>query len=540
MTNESNDTPAGSAEPQESLPMSPVAGTELTPTPEADASPSGGEVGAVSSDAAQPSEAATSGQRRLIGSQRQQHATATAAPATASESTETSVETESDTTSDTSPADQPAESDSDDAALAAAAAGGQPAKGKVDVPNLREELAPELQAELDQAMGAGSIEQVMSPSESEVSGELEPQTTVIGTVVSIRQEDVFVDVGARNQGTIPLKQFGSTPGEGTKLEVTVQKFDASEGLYQLAIPGTATAVADWSEVEEGQIVDATVTGTNKGGLEVRVSHLRGFVPASQCSLYHIADLSEFVGQKLTCLVTEVKPKRRRLVLSRRSVLETEREAARKELLANMKPGDLRDGVVRQLRDFGAFVDIGGIDGMVHVSQIGWERVNKPSDVLEQGQAVKVKVLKISAESGKISLSIRDAIENPWTAAEKTYHSGAVVEGKVSKITDFGAFVRLEAGIEGLIHISELDHKRVFRVNDVLSEDQTVEVKVLSFDGDKQRIGLSLKALQARPERPKKKHEEDHSEADTRPRPSTKNLKGGIGGPSGGSTFGLKW
>lgn len=512
----------------------------------------------MSSDVAEPSEAATgqviaaapARRRVLIGSQRQQAAEATDATATmtelsqneptTSESTETSGETATETATETM-ADQPSAA-GDDAALAAAATGGPSSKGKVVVPNLRDELAPELQAELDQAMGSDSIEEVMSRSESEATGELEPQTTVVGTVVSIRQEDVFVDVGARNQGIVPLKQFGSAPGEGTKLEVTVQKFDANEGLYALAIPGKATAVADWSEVEEGQIVEATVTGTNKGGLEVQVSHLRGFVPASQCSLYHVADLSEFVGQKLTCLVTEVKPKRRRLVLSRRSVIESEREESRKKLLADIKPGDLRDGVVRQIRDFGAFVDIGGVDGMVHVSQIGWERVNKPSDVLVQGQAVKVKVVKISAESGKISLSIRDAIENPWTAAEKKYHAGAVVEGKVSKITDFGAFVRLEPGIEGLIHISELDHKRVFRVSDVLSEGQTVEVKVLSFEGDKQRIGLSLKALQAKPEKPKKERDSEPIEADTPPppRPSNKNLKGGIGGATGGGAFGLKW
>ncbi|MCA9101301.1 MAG: S1 RNA-binding domain-containing protein, partial [Planctomycetales bacterium] len=210
--------------------------------------------------------------------------------------------------------------------------------------------------------------------------------------------------------------------------------------------------------------------------------------------------------------------------------------------AEIKPGDLRNGVVRQVRDFGAFVDIGGIDGMVHVSQIGWDRVSKPSDVLEQGQAVKVKVLKISPESGKISLSIRDAIENPWTSAKATYHQGAVVKGAVSKITDFGAFVRLETGIEGLIHISELDHKRVFRVTDVLSEGQEVEVKVLSFDGDKQRIGLSLKALQARPEKPKKEQEPEEPEAAPPPRKRTsdKKLKGGIGGPTGGEAFGLKW
>ena len=222
------------------------------------------------------------------------------------------------------------------------------------------------------------------------------------------------------------------------------------------------------------------------------------------------------------------------------MIEREQAEAKEKMLAELAPGQIREGIVRSLRDFGAFVDIGGVDGLLHVSQISWDRIKHPSDVLKEGQKIKVKVDKINPETHKISLSCRDFTENPWKTAATKYSATSIVKGTVSKLTDFGAFVRLEAGVEGLIHISELAHQRVFRASDIVSEGQEVEVKVLSVDPDAQRISLSLKALQARPE-PKKKAEPEPADELPPPPPKKRStpLKGGLGRSTGGA-WGLKW
>jgi len=197
-----------------------------------------------------------------------------------------------------------------------------------------------------------------------------------------------------------------------------------------------------------------------------------------------------------------------------------------------------------MKDFGAFVDLGGIDGLVHVSQLSWDRVGHPSEVLEVGQKVKVRIEKFDKDSGKVSLSYREAGANPWHNVAARYPVGSRATGTVSRLMDFGAFVKLEPGVEGLIHISELAHGRVFRVGDVLSEGQEVEVKILSVDPEKQRISLSLKALMARPEKEAKQPADDDlplpPDAAKPPTKKRSHLKGGIGGPSGGEHFGLNW
>ena len=264
------------------------------------------------------------------------------------------------------------------------------------------------------------------------------------------------------------------------------------------------------------------------------------MPMGQISIYRVENAEEYVGQRLTAVITEANRSRKNVILSHRAVMERERAAKREQLLAELKPGQLRDGIVRSLRDFGAFVDLGGVDGMVHVSKLSWDRIGHPKEVLTEGQQIKVKIEKIDPESGKIALSYREAAANPWDSAETDYPVGSTAKGKVSKIMDFGAFVRLGPGVEGLIHISELDHKRVHRTGDIVSEGQEVEAKVLSVDRGKQRIALSLKALMAPPPKPEKPAREEAPEEPKRERKKFKNLKGGIGGPSGGDQFGLKW
>jgi small subunit ribosomal protein S1 len=413
-------------------------------------------------------------------------------------------------------------------------------------PNIRDQLSPELQAEYEAALGDVSFDVLM---QSEASGqsvpELLPETRVTGCVAMISREDVFIDLGGRNQGIVPLRQFEEPPAEGTEVELIVVRFDAEEGLFELTRPTAAVDVGNWEEVREGQIVEVTVTGSNKGGLECQIAGIRGFIPMGQVSLYRVEHPEEMVGQRLACVVTEANRDRRNLVLSHRAVMERERNEKREKLLAELAAGQIREGIVRSLKDFGAFVDLGGVDGLIHVSQLSWDRVNHPSEVLEIGQKVKVRVEKFDKETGKLGLSYREVGENPWQKAAAKYAPGSRATGPVSKIMDFGAFVKLEPGVEGLIHISELAHGRVFRVSDVVSEGQEVEVKILSVDAERQRISLSLKALMPPPEKAGEKQVADEdmplpADAPKPPRKTAQQLKGGIGGPTGGEKFGLNW
>ncbi len=422
-----------------------------------------------------------------------------------------------------------------------------PKKSNYPPPNIRDALTPELEAELAAALGGESLDSLIEGSATaETGAELPAETKLTGTVTSIHRDDIFVDLGGRNQGLLPLKQFEKTtpPEVGSQVEVVVTRFDTEQGLYEVSLPTAAVDVGNWDDVADGQVVDVTITGANKGGLECLLSGIRGFIPMGQISIYRIENAEEFVGQRLTCVVTEANRSRRNLVLSHRALMERERKEQKEKLLAEISAGDLREGVVRSLQDFGAFVDLGGVDGLIHVSQLSWDRVSHPKDVLAIGQTVKVRVEKINAESGKISLGYRELGDNPWDSAEKKFPIGARVKGTVTKLMQFGAFVRLDPGVEGLIHISEMGHGRVQRSSDVVSEGQEVEVKVVSFDRDAQRIGLSLKALLPPPEKaPQEPRESDPPAPDSlkrREKETDKNLKGGISKPSGGEKFGLRW
>lgn len=413
-------------------------------------------------------------------------------------------------------------------------------------PNIRSKLSPELEMELAAALGGQSIDALLdNAATADATVEIPPETRISARVAKIHGDDVFVDLDTRNQGLLPMKQFGDkAPTVGANIDVVVVRFNAEEGLYDISLPTAAVEIGNWDDVQLGQIVEVTVTGANKGGLECQIAGLRGFMPMGQISIYRVENPEDYVGQRLTAIVTEANRDRRNLVLSHRGVMERERNEQRDKLLAELAPGQIREGVVRSLRDFGAFVDLGGVDGLVHVSQLSWDRVNHPNEVLQEGQKIKVRVEKIDRETGKIGLSYRELGANPWDNVSTKYYAGARVNGIVSKVMDFGAFVKLEPGVEGLIHISELAHGRVFRTSDVVSQGQEVEVKVLSVDRENQRIGLSLKALLAKPEKePPKVEDEDLApppDAPKAPRKRAEQLKGGISGPSGGDRFGLKW
>ena len=408
--------------------------------------------------------------------------------------------------------------------------------------NSMEGLGENLDAEIEAAIGGVSMDSLMGGM-SDDEEELAFNSRIKGTVTKIHGENVFVNLKGRFEGIVPLNQFKKRPEEGLMTEFVVKNRNEDDGLYEIAIPGSSVAVSDWEDLQEGEIVEARVSGSNTGGLEVMVNNIRGFIPASQIDRFRVENFGEYVNQKLKCLVTEVRPSKKKLVLSRRSVLEKENEEKRRQLLASIESGAQYDGVVTKLMDFGAFVDIGGVEGLVHISKLSWDRVTHPKEVVSEGEKVKVKVESVNRETGKIGLSIRDMMTHPWEDIETKYSVQDVVKGTVSKIADFGAFVKLEPGIEGLVHISEIAHHRVMKVSNHVKQGDSVEVKILSMDTEKQKLGLSIKATQAAPEIVKKPVEEDVDEpvrelavkkSDDAP------LKGGTDRKSGGESVGLNW
>jgi ribosomal protein S1 len=425
-----------------------------------------------------------------------------------------------------------------------------PPARRVAVPNVRAALDEELEADFAAALEGVAIDDLMTAGVTVTSeAPIEPGTRVMATVVSIGPDTAFVDLGGRRQGAMKLASLVDAgleiPSVGDSFEVSVGSRNEDDDLYDVALANRAVAVEDWSQLQAGMIVAARVTAANKGGLECDVAGLRGFMPASLVSTWRIENLEEMVGQTLESLVTDIVPEARRLVLSRRAVIEKLAADAKVKLLETLEPGAELDGIVRSVRDFGAFVDIGnGVEGLVHVSELAWERVANAADVLQQGQKVRVIVKKIDRETGKIGLSARDLVESPWKRAAEKYHVGATVKGVVSRIAQFGAFVKLEPGVEGLVHISELATRHIRSVADVVREGQQVECRVITVDPDQQRMSLSIKALAPAPEAPAADEAAAGAEPEAPPAPVKKTwngpLKGGLGGPSQGDRFGLRW
>jgi small subunit ribosomal protein S1 len=318
------------------------------------------------------------------------------------------------------------------------------------------------------------------------------------------------------------------------VDVLVERYDASEGVLLLRRPGAAQE-ADWSSIAEGMIVEGRVKAANKGGLELDLSGIRAFMPASQIDLVRVPDLEVMVGQTLRCQVTEVQRSEKNVLLSRRALLEAEREVAREETWKSLAEGQLRTGTVRSVKDFGAFIDLGGVDGLLPVREMSWVHVKDPNEVVRMGQQLQVKILKIDRDSRKLTLGLKQLQQSPWETLEQRCPIGATLTGKVTKLMEFGAFVEIEPGIEGLIHVSELAHQRVRRVRDVVQEGQAVDVKILKIDREQRRIALSLKATQPKPEEvaPLEPEEPEVEEAPPPAKPAPKvPLKGGLGGASG--------
>ena len=313
-----------------------------------------------------------------------------------------------------------------------------------------------------------------------------------GRVMHLTKDDAFIDFGGKSQGIVPLQQFEQEPKVGDEMEFVVDRYDEREGLLILHPKGAAAANVSWETLEIGQIVEGNVTGMNKGGLEVDIKGMRGFMPAGQVDLYFQKDISTFIGQKVKAEVTQFDPRGKNLVLSRRNILEREKEEARVKLLAELEEGQTRRGTVRSVTDFGAFVDLGGADGLLHVSEMSWKRGQKPSDFVKLGDIVDVKVIKLDKASGKMSLSLKQAMADPWSGAETRYPVGTTVTGRVTRVEPFGAFIEVEEGLEGLLPVSEMSWQRIRHPSDVVKPGDTIKLVVISADPAQRRMSFSLK------------------------------------------------
>ncbi len=394
------------------------------------------------------------------------------------------------------------------------------------------EIAGELEAALGDinqtAMIAGNTSRE-DRKDAEAAGEGRRKK---GKILAIHGADVFIDVpGGRGQGVMAMLQFGDEPPNvGDEVEFSIEGFDNANGVLLLSRKWAAMQ-ADWSNISEGMIVEARVIEANKGGLTVDVNGIRGFLPISQIDLYRVEQTDQFINQKFDCVVTEAIPSERNLIVSRRALLEKQREENREKLWATLEVGQIHEGIVRNVKDFGAFVDLGGVDGFVHVSEISWQRQQSATAFLQPGQKVRCAILKIDKETRKLSLSLKQLEASPWDELEQRFPIGTVVNGKVTRTADFGAFVELEPGVEGLVHVSELAGKRVWRVEDVAKEGQEVTVKVMSVDAANRRISLSIRQAIPREEPKPVDDEGDEPETPAKPdRPHNFELRGGLGRP----------
>ena len=328
---------------------------------------------------------------------------------------------------------------------------------------------------------------------------------VHGTVVRVDKDEVLVDIGYKSEGVIPVAELSIrrsvNPEDevklGDEIDALVLTKEDAEGRLILSKKRARFELA-WKAIEgaaeSGEPVNGRVIEVVKGGLILDLG-VRGFLPASLVDIRRVQDLDEYLGQELRCKVIELNRSRNNVVLSRRAVLEDERKEMRQAILDRLQPGDVVDGQISNIVDFGAFVDLDGMDGLIHISELSWSHVNHPSEVLEIGQTVKVKVLDIDRDRQRISLGLKQTQSDPWQQVVEQYSEGDVVQGKVTKVVTFGAFVEILPGVEGLVHISELAQHHVENPREVVSQGDTVNVKIIEVDAERRRLSLSLKRVE---------------------------------------------
>ena len=346
---------------------------------------------------------------------------------------------------------------------------------------------------------------------------------VTGNVVRIDKDEILVDIGYKSEGVIPVNELSirknvNTADEvqlGEEIDALVMTKEDADGRLILSKKRARFEKA-WKRIEaafeSGEPVTGNVIEVVKGGLILDLG-VRGFLPASLVDIRRVQDLQEYVGQEINCRVIEMNRNRNNVVLSRRAVLEEERKEVRQQIIDDLNVGDVVEGTISNIVDFGAFVDLDGIDGLIHISELSWTHINHPSEVLQVNQKVKVKVLDIDRDRQRISLGLKQTQEDPWQKIVAQHQVGDVVEGKVTKIVAFGAFVEIYAGIEGLVHISELANRHVERPDEVVSVGQTVQVKIIEVDSQRRRLSLSIKRVDGEGVKPLKPAGEAEAEAE---------------------------
>jgi small subunit ribosomal protein S1 len=343
------------------------------------------------------------------------------------------------------------------------------------------------------------MEEAMKQSATRfVQGEI-----VKGKVIEVRPKEVLVDIGYKSEGIIPLNEFlePETVQVGGEVDVLIEKLENKEGTVVLSHQ-KAEFKKNWDNIlaicNEGGIIKGKVTSIVKGGLVVNVG-VEAFLPASQIDVTTPKNLAGFVGNTYEFKVVKINQERQNIVLSRRELIESERNEKRGKLLADMTPGDIRKGTVKNITDFGAFIDLNGIDGLLHITDMSWGRIGHPSELLKVGQEIDVVVLDVNKEKERVSLGLKQKMANPWDSIETKFPVGAKVKGKVVSLVPYGAFVQLEPGVEGLVHVTELSWtKRIAKPSDVLKQDQEIEAIVLGINREEQKISLGIRQLESNP------------------------------------------
>ena len=326
---------------------------------------------------------------------------------------------------------------------------------------------------------------------------------VKGTIIEVRPKEVLVDIGYKSEGVIPANEFIDIKAMkvGDEIDVLIEKLEDKDGMVVLS-KEKAEFKKNWDNIlticNEGGKITGKVKATVKGGLIVNIG-VEAFLPSSQIDIITPKNLNQYVGNSYEFKVVKINQERQNIVLSRRELIEQERTEKRSKLLADMTPGDIRKGTVKNITDFGAFIDLNGLDGLLHITDMSWGRIGHPSEILKVGQDIDVVVLDVNREKERVSLGLKQKLANPWEKIETKFPIGAKVKGKVVNLVPYGAFVELEPGVEGLIHVTELSWtKRIAKPSDVLKQDQEIEAVVLGINRDEQKISLGIRQLEANP------------------------------------------
>ena len=360
----------------------------------------------------------------------------------------------------------------------------------------------EIEKELAEIIGSGSLENIEAAFDTSVKN-FDLGTILKGRVLGVIGNNVILDTGYKSEGIVPLSEFDTSEEVevGADVEVMLESFEDDTGLIQIS-KRKADRIRGWEKIvnkyQEGDVVTGKVVRKIKGGLLVDVG-IPIFLPASQIDIKPPGEIAEYIGTEVTCKILKIDEVQQNIIVSRRKLIEEERNQQKREFLDSVEIGQVAKGEVKNIADFGAFIDLGGIDGLLHITDMSWGRISHPSEMLAIGDQVEVKILDIDAVKDKVSLGLKQKSENPWTSVEEKYPIGSKIKGQVVNIMSYGAFVKLETGIEGLVHISEMSWtRRINHPSDVVAIGDSVEAVVLNINKDKEEISLSLKQVEQNP------------------------------------------